>query len=121
MAGLKIFLCNNTVVLLLFVVLVLSPVSSARPLNQFHQNNFMATDPGLNIAYQQQEQENVAVSSTEQTSNLVFPCDLQSARDQVSQPEKRYGKYGSSMVLNILRKGTVPPSGPSKGSNSVMD
>ncbi|KAF7830873.1 hypothetical protein G2W53_013206 [Senna tora] len=52
----------------------------------------------------------------------VLPCHhhAEAAGRIGASPAKRVvaGKYGP-LVLNMLPKGTVPPSGPSKGTNNV--
>lgn len=47
---------------------------------------------------------------------LALPSD--------NRVEKEYrvgcgGKYGGAFIFNMLPKGTVPPSGPSKGTNNL--
>ncbi|KAG4392836.1 hypothetical protein AAZX31_04G202400 [Glycine max] len=47
-------------------------------------------------------------AATEPSLNLALPSDRRVAG----------GKYGP-MILNMLPKGPVPPSGPSKGTNNL--
>ncbi|KAF5201568.1 hypothetical protein FRX31_008850 [Thalictrum thalictroides] len=123
MAGLKRFHFGVTMsMIIVFIVLVLASTSisaAARPLH--HSHNFMASDhPALNIVLLPQE-NNQLMNSV----HVDHPCHEElsvTIRDvEQQQPdEKISGKYGS-IVLNLLPKGTVPPSGPSKGSNSIND
>jgi hypothetical protein len=76
----------------LLILLSLSSISSsARPLNDF---SHLATT----------------------TSNLALPSD------RTATPEKEghvSGVYYGPLILNMLPKGKVTPSGPSKGTNNL--
>ncbi|KAL5075328.1 hypothetical protein RYX36_014312 [Vicia faba] len=86
-----------TLLLSLLILLISSSSSSARPLNDFSQ---LAA-----------------------TSNLELPSD----RVVVMRPEKKGhvsvvacgGKVHGPFILNMLPKGTVPPSAPSKRHNNI--
>ncbi|CAK8567781.1 unnamed protein product [Lathyrus sativus] len=81
-----------TTLLLSLLILLISSSSSARPLNDFSQLSA--------------------------TSNLELPSDR-----VVMMPEKKGhvcgGKVNRPLILNMLPKGTVPPSAPSKRHNNI--
>lgn len=84
-------------VLLVFLFLLSSSPSSARLLN------------------------NIALPSQEEPAGHVSPCDHMSVvAGKLPSPGMKVagGKYGA-LILNMLPKGTVPPSGPSKGTNNI--
>lgn len=57
-------------------------------------------------------EENVVVTDVDK--DRVMPCDEASHH----RPRMVRGRYGA-LVLNVLPKGTTPPSGPSKGTNNL--
>lgn len=64
----------------------------------------------------------IALPSQEEPAGHVSPCDhmrVVAAAGKLPSPGMRVagGKYGP-LILNMLPKGTVPPSGPSKGTNN---
>ncbi|CAL5204225.1 unnamed protein product [Lathyrus oleraceus] len=85
-----------TLLLLSLLILLISSSSFARPLNDFNQLSA--------------------------TSNLELPSDR-----AVMKPEKKGhvlvvacgGKVNGPLILNMLPKGPVPPSAPSKGINNL--
>ncbi|WJX34517.1 hypothetical protein P8452_22624 [Trifolium repens] len=80
-----------TLLVSLLILLSLSSISSARPLNDF---SHLATT----------------------SSNLALPTD------RTAMPEKEghvSGVYYGPLILNMLPKGKITPSGPSKGTNNL--
>ncbi|KAK7282431.1 hypothetical protein RIF29_11186 [Crotalaria pallida] len=89
---------HHAVLLLVFLFLISSSSSYARL---------------LNIAL---PREGVVLKEKEEQAGHVLPCEhmvVDVARKRLSG-----GKYGR-LILNMLPKGTVPPSGPSKGINNI--
>ncbi|KAJ4978195.1 hypothetical protein NE237_008975 [Protea cynaroides] len=99
-------------------------------LNQFYYLGFIAllllilTPQAYSSArFLQTPEENKGVPSVRQFQH-VFPCEMESGKNipvirEVAPPEKMVRKYGRPLVLNLLPKGTNPPSGPSKGTDSL--
>ncbi|KAL5709879.1 hypothetical protein ACHQM5_020510 [Ranunculus cassubicifolius] len=104
MAGLKVSQLTLMMVVLLVVALFLSQSSSARPIVQIQSEKFIATNPAMNMVLDQENKGGVLPAD---------PCV------GVDLPlEKRIGRYGG-LVLNVLPKGTITPSGPSKRTNNM--
>ncbi|KAG5148394.1 hypothetical protein JHK82_015275 [Glycine max] len=102
--------------MLLLVFLFLTS-SSARPLND--ENNYFslaATEPSLNLALPSDR----VVVPEEPAPRHVSGCGHTRVAGMLALPGTRLagGKYGP-MILNMLPKGPVPPSGPSKGTNNL--
>ncbi|XP_058207360.1 uncharacterized protein LOC131320628 [Rhododendron vialii] len=99
----------------ILIFLIISHSSSARPLN------------GLNPSAQLPENlalpgEHRGGPSEKDSSQQVFPCEMESDQNSGSEfaPAARTrlgGRYGP-LFLSMLPKGSsIPPSGPSKGTN----
>ncbi|OVA17262.1 hypothetical protein BVC80_1837g58 [Macleaya cordata] len=134
---------NVTAFVFVILIMLFWGSSSARPLSSTDQNNnnniiihpnnnnnnnnnlAASIEPGLNIVLPVGDDQNIkpVLSSNQYNSDhdrFVIPCDMESTNNLApATEEKRTGKYGSMMVLNLLPKGTVPPSGPSKGTNDM--
>uniref|UniRef100_A0A6N2K7M1 RING-type E3 ubiquitin transferase n=2 Tax=Salix viminalis TaxID=40686 RepID=A0A6N2K7M1_SALVM len=83
---------NGAAILMLLLVMVMSQPSHARLLRGSHPCNFDATQEGPDLA-------------------------LSGGKD-VSEGEEAVSKY-RPLLLNLLPKGPLPPSGPSKRTNNV--
>ncbi|KAJ1384721.1 hypothetical protein SESBI_42283 [Sesbania bispinosa] len=102
---------NHLAAVLLLFLFVISPSSAARPFNIHF--NLPSTEPTLNLALPTDRVEQPA-------GGHVSPCDHMRVAGKLPSPGMRLGggKYGP-MILNMLPKGKVPPSGPSKGTNNL--
>jgi len=102
--------------LLLFLLLTSSTSSSARP---FSHNYFslVATHPTVNLALPSDRVVRVVLP---ETPGRVSACAHMRAAGKQPFPVTRLagGKH-VPLVLNMLPKGPVPPSGPSKGINNL--
>ncbi|KAG5248327.1 hypothetical protein OIU76_030536 [Salix suchowensis] len=83
---------NGAAILMLLLVMVMSQPSHARLLRGSHLCNFDATQQGPDLAF--------------------------SGGNGVSEGEEAVSKY-RPLLLNLLPKGPLPPSGPSKRTNNV--
>ncbi|KAE9587306.1 hypothetical protein Lal_00004497 [Lupinus albus] len=104
---------NHAVLLLVFLFLISSSSSSARLLNGVI--SVISTDPTLNIALPKEKEE---------LAGHVLSCDhmVVVVTGEVQSPEINLSgeKYGP-LILNMLPKGKVPSSGPSKRINNVKN
>lgn len=94
---------HHAAVLLVFLILISSSSlsSSARLLNDF--NLALPSDTAV------PEKEEITAGHGRVTGKLPSPPVMRI----------RGGKYRPIMILNMLPKGTVPSSGPSKRSNNI--
>nr|KYP39433.1 hypothetical protein KK1_039268 [Cajanus cajan] len=95
--------------LLLFLLLTTTSSSLARPFNTNYLG-LAATEPTLNLALPSDRV--VAPPEEDHPPPHVSPC----GHLRVAGKKLGGAKYGP-LVLNMLPKGPVPPSGPSKGTN----
>ncbi|KAJ6757765.1 hypothetical protein OIU74_026939 [Salix koriyanagi] len=110
---------NLKPILLLFIVISVSAPSSARPLSANLLQSLTATEPALNLALPMENMDDVFVNpAMEKDSEHVLPCHTEIGEGSDIGSARLAGKFGP-MILNLLPKGTVPPSGPSKGTNSL--
>ncbi|KDP21666.1 hypothetical protein JCGZ_03337 [Jatropha curcas] len=96
--------------------------SSARLLNDFIPQSLAATEPALNLVLP--SEKIIHANPPEKDSNQnVLPCDMESNKNfDVKIGTRLAGKYyGRSTIFNMLPKGTVPFSGPSKGTNEIKN
>ncbi|TKY73934.1 hypothetical protein E2542_SST02693 [Spatholobus suberectus] len=102
-------------VLLVFLLLT---SSSARPLNDYFSH--AATEPTLNLSLPSDRVVVVVPPEEEVPAGHVSTCGHGRVAGKLPLPGTRLagGKYGP-LILNMLPKGPVPPSGPSKGTNSI--
>ncbi|OIW15295.1 hypothetical protein TanjilG_10735 [Lupinus angustifolius] len=109
---------NHAMLLLLFLFLISSSSSYARLLNGV--TSLVTTETTLNIAL---PSEGVFLKEKEELAGHVLPCDhMVVVTGKVQSPEFTLsgGKYGP-LILNMLPKGKVPSSGPSKRINNVKN
>ncbi|KAG5223430.1 hypothetical protein IMY05_C0964000200 [Salix suchowensis] len=110
---------NLKPILLLLIVISVSAPSSARPLSADLLQSLTATEPALNLALPMENMDDVFVNpAVEKDSEHVLPCHTEIGEGSDIGSARLAGKFGP-MILNLLPKGTVPPSGPSKGTNSL--
>ncbi|XP_027336991.1 uncharacterized protein LOC113850608 [Abrus precatorius] len=91
--------------LLLLFLLLTSSFSYARPFNSF--NLALPSDRVLPVE--------------EYPAGHMSPSHRMEVADKIPLPGMRVGRKYGAMVLNMLPKGSVPPSGPSKGSNYIKN
>lgn len=104
-------------VLFLLILLAAPQFSTSRPINGFHSANIPAMEPGLNIAL---PKEILHIPPLESDPLNVSPCNLASpvsTKSSASSKAELEEKY-KPLLLNLLPRGKVPPSGPSKGTNN---
>ncbi|KAJ9160455.1 hypothetical protein P3X46_025855 [Hevea brasiliensis] len=103
---------------LLISLSIFSSSSSARArlLHEHHSlsQNLAASEPALNLALPSDKL--IDSSPSEKDSEHVIPCEMDSSNVKVEA--RLAGKYGPR-ILNMLLKGPVSYSGPSKGTNDV--
>lgn len=110
------------VVLLAFVLLMITS-SASRPLNDF-SSNLAATEPTFNLALPTDgvvmpEEEKIKEEPAA-AGHVSSPCDHHMMRLAGSSTSggRKYKGTGA-LILNMLPKGKIPPSGPSKGTNDL--
>ncbi|CAL0327553.1 unnamed protein product [Lupinus luteus] len=109
---------NHAMLLLLFLFLISSSSSYARLLNGV--TSLVHSETALNIAL---PSEGVFLKEKEELVDHALPRDhTVVVTGKVQSPEINLsgGKYGP-LILNMLPKGTVPSSGPSKRINNVKN
>ncbi|OMO94518.1 hypothetical protein CCACVL1_05948 [Corchorus capsularis] len=81
------------------------------------------TEPGLNLVVPQRNFQVRPPAAGYMSANVDQPSKLEDSRKNVGKVIlRKAAKQGSGyrpLVLNLLPKGTLPPSGPSKRSNSL--
>ncbi|KAJ0100958.1 hypothetical protein Patl1_06733 [Pistacia atlantica] len=103
-------------IFLFFILLSHSSLSSARPLHDFMLQNIDSGEPAAAAAAYSIALPSDKVNSSEEEDDAN---NGENSEKEISVSTPRIsGKY-QPLVLNILPKGTVPPSGPSKGTNDV--
>jgi hypothetical protein len=108
---------NLKPILFFFIIVSLSTSSSARPLYTNLLQSITATESALPM----ENMDDVYVNPTmEKDSKHVLPCHMEIGEGSNIRSTRLAGKFGP-MILNVLPKGTIPPSGPSKGGNSLND
>nr|DAD25816.1 TPA_asm: hypothetical protein HUJ06_027284 [Nelumbo nucifera] len=130
MTGLNQFL--RVAMIALVVLAVYSPAStSARFLNGLRPHNLAATQPALNLVLPGGHIDASSSSSSKSGSLRLFPCESETVEStenlrrlefppSQNQRKSIAGKHGQ-LVLNILPKGRLPPSGPSKRTNKLVN
>lgn len=112
----------------LLISLSILSSSSARLLHDSFPQNLAASEPDFNLAL---PSDNVIDASPENPSekdesrHVNVPCEMESNKNKDKNSDVKVGarlagKYGPTL-LNMLPKGSVPNSGPSKGSNDIND
>ncbi|KAJ0047212.1 hypothetical protein Pint_06639 [Pistacia integerrima] len=119
-------------IFLFFILLSHSSLSSARPLHDFMLQNIDSGEPAaaaaafsialpsdkVNSSEEENDANNGEVSKVP-SHGKAPETNMKNSEKGISVSTPRIsGKY-QPLVLNILPKGTVPPSGPSKGTNDV--
>ncbi|KAJ0028201.1 hypothetical protein Pint_35033 [Pistacia integerrima] len=94
-------------ILMVICVIVMSQASQARVLHGFLQKDVLAMGP------------KVEVPSGFKSPDVNFPGKLEEPTKNSPIPEKVIYNY-RPLLLNLLPKGPVPPSGPSKRTNDVV-
>ncbi|EEF27131.1 conserved hypothetical protein [Ricinus communis] len=101
-------------------ILLSSPsAAAARLLNR--DFSLAATEPVLNLALPT-DKVGFDVSSVKDSKNGRLPCEVMDSNrnSNVNKiPVRLIGRYAPSTFLSRLPKGSVPGSGPSKGTNDV--
>ncbi|KAJ4720214.1 hypothetical protein OWV82_008077 [Melia azedarach] len=115
----------TAIVMLLFsLLLTISQYSSARQLHDYLPQNLAVPEPtatSFRIALPSDKVEASPKKVKQQPRHDMEAKQNSEMRSFVSaSAPKLAGKY-RPLVLNILPKGTVPPSGPSKGINDVKN
>ncbi|CAK9135881.1 unnamed protein product [Ilex paraguariensis] len=113
-------LCHFTAILFLFLLICQS--SSGRPLNGLNPDSLPATEPLLNLVLA--GDDNVDVSSQKVSGQNVLPCDMESDKNvvmEVRAAKKLDGRFGPLFLSSLPKGVVVPPSGPSKRTNSKND
>ncbi|KAG1338134.1 hypothetical protein COCNU_04G004400 [Cocos nucifera] len=103
--------------LFLLLLLITPQFSASRPINGFRSANMPAMDPGLNIALPKEILHIPPLDSSPPTvspCNLASPVSTKSSASSKAEIEEKY----KPLLLNLLPRGKVPPSGPSKGTNN---
>ncbi|GAV62487.1 hypothetical protein CFOL_v3_06010 [Cephalotus follicularis] len=104
--------------LLFFFLLIssLSSLSAARLLkDHFHPQNLAAMEPKLNLALPSKKVTESSVYNNHVSSN----CHMETTQKSHMGIRATPNFAAASMIFNLLPKGTVPSSGPSKGTNNL--
>ncbi|KAL6980821.1 hypothetical protein U1Q18_022460 [Sarracenia purpurea var. burkii] len=103
-------------ILIIFLIIVSQSSSSARPVNGFYPDSSLpATEPRpLNLALLGEHGGALSATTSEKdysSDHRALPCDQMGSKTLG-------GRYGP-LFLSMLPKGSVTPSGPSKGTDNV--
>ncbi|KAJ8763998.1 hypothetical protein K2173_004870 [Erythroxylum novogranatense] len=99
------------------VVSLLFSSSSARVL-QGHLLQSSATQPSLNLELPGENVEDMSVELKDSEKH-TSACDMEFTEKPASKIPSGISRRYGPMILNMLPKGAIPSSGPSKGTNSI--
>ncbi|KAL9421812.1 hypothetical protein AB3S75_034143 [Citrus x aurantiifolia] len=103
-----------SIILFFLIISSLSSLSSARVLrDDYIPQRLAITEPEAAFSIALPSDNVEALKNTAEDGIEQHPCH------DASSPPKLAGKLHRPLVLNVLPKGTTPPSGPSKGINDV--
>lgn len=120
-------MAKTLLIVLFFILSSHSSLSSARPLQHLMLQTIYRGETGVAFGIALPSDK---VKGSEEEDGTSYgevskvPCDGEAPETNMKNSKKGIsvlsptvsGKYGA-LVLNILPKGIVPPSGPSKGTN----
>ncbi|KAI8564354.1 hypothetical protein RHMOL_Rhmol03G0174400 [Rhododendron molle] len=100
----------------MLIFLIISHSSTARPLNGHGLNPSAQLPENLSLPG-----EHRGGPSEKDSPQQVLPCEMESdqnsGREFASAARTRLGGRYGLLFLSMLPKGSIPPSGPSKGTN----
>lgn len=117
---------HHVVMILFFLLILMSSSSYARLLNGFHGSHshlqdFAATEPSLNLELPGQSIHETLKTQPTYDSPHDLSCNMKTTQNSVAEvsPAQKLGQQYTSLWLNFLPRGDVPPSGPSGRTNNI--